>query len=219
MGRAKIVLCAAIAAVLLVGILVPAVAETGSYSCTRTETYRCLHTETYACTETESYWCSKTRHVYRCHTAQVCTTRTERVCSWNPYLYTNVCRDVEQRVCQPERRCRWETETYRDRCTREVDATCTREVTGTCTRVVPRTPCICRCPQCASLALLPMIGGDRNPFAGIHNAAISRKACNRALGFAEAAIFHREQGANCAPTQHVCVSGAPGIACCDSEPG
>ncbi len=136
MRRAKIVLCAAVAAVLLVGILVPAVADkqTEPFSCKKTETYACVHTVTYACKETETYWCSKTRRVYRCHTAQVCTTKTERVCSWNPYLRTNVCRDVKKRVCQPERRCQWETETYRGRCTREVDATCTREVTGTCTR-------------------------------------------------------------------------------------
>lgn len=165
MRRAKIVLCVAIAAVLLVGILVPATADkqtepygcketetyrclqtetyackkTEGYPCRKTETYRCLQTETYACKETESYWCSKTRRVYRCHTAEVCTTKTERVCSWNPYLRTNICREVERRVCQPDRRCQWETETYRDRCTREVDATCTREVTGTCTRQVNAT--------------------------------------------------------------------------------
>ncbi len=108
MKRSKTtLLCVGIAAVLLAGAGVPdAVAD-----------YQCYSQWV---DETQTYTCTRTRQVYRCRTANVCTTVTEQSCSWNPYLYVYECTDVERQVCEPERRCRWETETYTDTCTRTI---------------------------------------------------------------------------------------------------
>ena len=145
MRRTKIVLCAAIAAVLLVGIIIPAAADK------QTDTYSCTKTTRYPCTKTVSTWCSESRRVYRCHTANVCSTKTEEVCTWNPYLYVYECENVEKRVCQPVRRCKWETETSRVRCTKRVDSTCITEVPWTCTKIDPHTHSIyCTMPAGAS---------------------------------------------------------------------
>ena len=116
------------------------------YPCTQTEEYSCLLTETYSCTETEYYSCTQQRLVERCVTRSVpyTCTQTRRRCEDIPSSTgpdVTYCWDEEyETTCyRDEEDCWDEWETYRTRCSREVDATCEREVTGTCTRQVAAT--------------------------------------------------------------------------------
>ena len=148
MRRSKIVLCAAIVAVLLVGVVVPAVADTQTetYSCKKTESYSCKKTESYSCKKTESYSCTKQRPVERCVTTSVpyTCTKTRQRCEWVPQPYgpdVKYCwnESYETTCYNNETDCWDEWETYTTTCTRQVDGTCTRQVDGTCTRQVDGT--------------------------------------------------------------------------------